>query len=77
MPALDYAETAENIALDGRIGKVDGALLTAGIVAYTAWSIWRSRREEAAKKEEEAERAAEQRRAAWLLQMHTCEAQCI
>ncbi|MGA8890201.1 MAG: hypothetical protein WB493_01445, partial [Anaeromyxobacteraceae bacterium] len=35
------------MAADGRIGKVDGALLTAGIVAYTGWSIWRSRREEA------------------------------
>jgi cation:H+ antiporter len=38
------------MALDGRIGKVDGALLTSGIVAYTGWSIWRSRREEAAKR---------------------------
>jgi cation:H+ antiporter len=38
------------MALDGRIGTVDGALLTAGIVAYSGWSIWRSRREEAAKR---------------------------
>jgi cation:H+ antiporter len=39
------------MAADGRIGKVDGALLSAGIVAYSGWSIWRSRREEAARRE--------------------------
>lgn len=37
------------LALDGRIGAADGALLTAAIVVYSTWSIRRSRREEAAK----------------------------
>jgi len=32
------------VALDGRIGILDGALLTAGIVAYTGWAIVSSRR---------------------------------
>jgi cation:H+ antiporter len=33
------------LALDGRIGRVDGAVLFAGIVAYTVWLIRQSRRE--------------------------------
>jgi len=45
------------MALDGRLGKVDGALLAAGIVAYTVWSIWRSRREEAARRAASGEEA--------------------
>ncbi|HMQ29391.1 MAG TPA: calcium/sodium antiporter [Chloroflexaceae bacterium] len=36
------------LALDGRVGPLDGALLFAGIVGYTAWSIVESRRETAA-----------------------------
>src|SRR6056297_985664 len=32
------------LALDGTIGRVDGVLLTAGIVAYTVFLIWQSRR---------------------------------
>jgi cation:H+ antiporter len=36
------------LAADGRIGRVDGVLLVAGAIAYTVWSIWRSRRETAA-----------------------------
>ncbi|BCR07020.1 sodium:calcium antiporter [Desulfuromonas versatilis] len=33
------------LAADGRIGRLDGALLFAGIVVYTVWAIRRSRRE--------------------------------
>lgn len=33
------------LALDGRIGRMDGLLLFAGIVVYTVWSIRESRRE--------------------------------
>lgn len=36
------------LALDGRIGRGDALLLTAGIVAFTVFSIVQSRREEAA-----------------------------
>jgi len=38
------------LAYDGRIGRLDGALLFAGIVAYTAWSVLQSRREAAARR---------------------------
>ncbi len=44
------------MALDGRIGLIDGLLLTAGIVAYTVFAIRQSRREGA---EVEAEYAQE------------------
>lgn len=40
------------LALDGRIGRVDGALLFAGILAYTVFSVVQSRRERAATREE-------------------------
>ena len=43
------------LALDGRIGRLDGALLFAGVLAYTAYSIFQSRRESAAKRAEAAE----------------------
>jgi cation:H+ antiporter len=33
------------MSLDGGIGRLDGALLTAGLVAYTTWSIRKSRQE--------------------------------
>ena len=33
------------LALDGRIGLLDGLLLTAGIVAYTAFAIWQGRKD--------------------------------
>jgi cation:H+ antiporter len=35
------------LALDGRIGQIDGVLLFAGIISYIGWSIWQSRREQA------------------------------
>ena len=37
------------LALDGRIGRLDGALLFGGIIGYTAWSVVSSRRETAAR----------------------------
>jgi cation:H+ antiporter len=33
------------MALDGRIGRADGAVLAGGLVAYTVWSIRKSRQE--------------------------------
>ncbi len=38
------------MAWDGAIGRLDGLLLTLGVVAYSVWSIWRSRREEAVRR---------------------------
>lgn len=35
------------LALDGWIGRLDGVLLTAGLIAYTLWAIIKSRREQA------------------------------
>lgn len=40
------------LALDGRIGRVDGALLFGGILAYTLFSVIESRKERAATREE-------------------------
>jgi len=42
------------LAADGRIGRGDGLVLTALIVAYTGWTIRRSRREVAARQEASA-----------------------
>ena len=36
------------LGMDGGIGRLDGLFLVAGVVIYTAWSIWQSRREDAA-----------------------------
>ncbi|MCA9132554.1 MAG: calcium/sodium antiporter [Planctomycetales bacterium] len=36
------------LSLDGHLGRLDGALLFAGIIAYTSWCIRASRRENAA-----------------------------
>lgn len=41
---------AWGMALDRRIGLLDGLVLVAGMVAYTAWAILRSLREERAKR---------------------------
>ena len=43
-------------SLDGRIGRWDGVLLSAGLVTYTVWAIVKSRKEQA---EVQAEYAAE------------------
>ena len=43
------------LALDGRIGLLDGLLLSAGIVAYTAFAIWQGRKEGEAIKAEYAQ----------------------
>ncbi len=40
------------LALDGRLGRLDGLLLFGGILVYTVWSIRRSRQETAAVQEE-------------------------
>ncbi len=42
------------LALDGRIGRIDGVLLFAGVIGYTAWLIRQSRREQQAVQEEYA-----------------------
>jgi cation:H+ antiporter len=46
------------LGLDGRISTLDGVLLFAGVVAYTVFAIWQSRRDQAAAGE--AEEAAEE-----------------
>jgi cation:H+ antiporter len=43
------------LSIDGRIGFADGALLASGIVAYTAWTIWKSRKESPAPRTAEAQ----------------------
>lgn len=48
------------LAFDGRIGLLDGLLLTAGIISYTAWSIVSSRKETAAAKAEYAQEYGEE-----------------
>jgi cation:H+ antiporter len=42
------------LAIDGRIGRWDGLLLFAGLVAYTVWVVVKSRKEQAEIKEEYA-----------------------
>lgn len=42
------------LAWDGRLGLVDGLLLTGAVIAYTVWSVRRSRQESAAVQEEYA-----------------------
>ncbi|HCS55497.1 calcium/sodium antiporter [Rubinisphaera sp.] len=39
-------------AYDGRIGRLDGLLLTVGLISYTLWAIVKSRKEQAAIKAE-------------------------
>ena len=51
------------LALDGRIGLLDGLLLTAGIVVYNVWSVVSSRRETAAARAEYKEAVGEAPRA--------------
>ncbi|WP_237607718.1 calcium/sodium antiporter [Roseimaritima sediminicola] len=36
------------LSIDGRLGRVDGVLFTAGLLAYTVWSIVAGRKEQAA-----------------------------
>ena len=40
------------MALDGQLERLDGIILFLGIIAYTSWSIWQSRREEQPLKDE-------------------------
>jgi cation:H+ antiporter len=40
------------LAYDGHLGRQDGLLLFAGLIAYTIWCVWESRRETAAVKSE-------------------------
>lgn len=47
------------VALDGAIGLIDGVLLTAGIVSYTAWAVVSSRRASKALVDEYAEEFGE------------------
>ncbi|QDU36117.1 Inner membrane protein YrbG [Maioricimonas rarisocia] len=40
------------MALDGRVGRIDGLFLTAGMIAYTVWAIRSSRKEQTAIRED-------------------------
>ena len=42
------------LALDGEIGRIDGSILFAGIVAYVTYLIWKTRRDAATRKEFES-----------------------
>lgn len=59
------------LALDGRIGRLDGLLLFAGILAYTFFLIRQSRRETAATQGEQGERPGDEREkgSAWPLNL--------
>ncbi len=52
-------------ALDGRIGRIEGLLLFAGIVAYTVFAVRRSRRESAAVRAEYREEFGRAGRSRW------------
>ncbi|MDA0302686.1 MAG: calcium/sodium antiporter [Chloroflexi bacterium] len=52
------------LSLDGNLGRLDGALLFGGILAYTAWAIITSRRETKAVQEEYAQEFGETDRTA-------------
>ncbi|MCG8353203.1 MAG: calcium/sodium antiporter [Chloroflexales bacterium] len=45
------------LGLDGRIGRLDGLLLTVGIITYISFAIWQSRRETAEVQEEYSKQA--------------------
>jgi len=49
------------LAGDGSIGRLDGALLFAGVIAYTAFQVWQSRKESAAIRDEYAQEYAPRR----------------
>ena len=53
------------LALDGRIGRLDGALLFAGILAYMTFSVVVSRREAAARRQETAAGAPVEAPGSW------------
>jgi len=46
------------LGMDGQLGRVDGALLFIGVVTYTVWLVWQSRRENKAVQAEFAEEYA-------------------
>ena len=43
------------LAMDGQLGRLDGIILFLGIIAYTTWSVWQSRREKQSLKDEFAD----------------------
>ncbi len=55
------------VALDGRVSRLDGALLFTGVVAYTVWSLRESRRAGAASREQHEQ--GHDNKAAWPLQV--------
>jgi len=59
------------LALDGRVGRLDGALLFAGVVVYTAFLIRQSRRESASVQQEYAAEfgADASRRSSWFVNL--------
>jgi len=46
------------LGIDGNFGKLDGAILTIGIIGYSGYSIWKSRKDEAAKRANSSEAPA-------------------
>ena len=53
------------LALDGRLGRIDGALLFGGILAYTVFSVVQSRKERAATREEMAAGSTDEAPGPW------------
>jgi cation:H+ antiporter len=51
--------------LDGRIGRTDGLIFVTGLLAYTGWSIWQSRRENKAVAHELETRGGEPAKRGW------------
>lgn len=51
---------------DGRLGRLDGALLAAGIIAYTLITVWLARREKTPGVQAEFEESLPPPRSAWL-----------
>jgi len=54
------------LLIDGRVGRIDGILLTLGIVAYTVATVWLARRESAPAVAAEFDAGVPAQRALWL-----------
>ena len=54
------------LGLDGAIGRIEGLLLFAGLLVYTGWSIYQSRKETAAVKQEFEREFGEKAGVSWI-----------